>query len=508
MIFVSIDTFAAGHSSLYGYGRRTTPRLEALAAEAVTFRRCKANAPYTLQSYMSQLTGLYPAAHTIQGAGRPEGVRDTHLIAWEHYRIADGRWTLAEALRAAGYRTAAFVDNPWLAPGFGFAQGFDHFDASAAAIHGLDPEGGVRHVLPRAREWLAERAPGEPFFVFLQFLDLHTPYMAREPWKSAFAGDGLVDAEHEAGVTPSKINLFDHVPWMAARGLYERARDMPERMRTAPLVDAYDAKVLEMDQHLGELFDHLRARGLYDEAVLIVSADHGESMLEHRYFFNHGLLYEECLHVPLIVRLPGGRHGGRVVEEPVQLVDLYPTVLELAGLDPDRAHLHGRSLAPALAGAPLEPRPILAEGGVQTQRSLELDGWKLVESYPGEGEFRVMLTHPRLGGRFQAEVVPELERLAAAAEERGEAFDLDAELKASLRRHLGGPVHELYHLPDDPTELRDRSAEEAGRVAALVEILHRERERALAAARAVESEGSADALSAEARAELERLGYF
>ncbi len=332
ILLVSVDTVAASHMSVYGYSRPTTPSLEKLAAEAIVFERCTANAPWTLPSYLSMMTGLFPGAHRVDA---PE---PAERELWEEWHIAGNRLTLAELLRAAGYQTAGFVDSLFLGERFGVPQGFDTFDSSAAEIDKADPGGGFQRVAALARSWLDCADPGMPFFLLLH-ADVHGPYTPEEPWRGRFSA-GLEDGPSvRAG---GFGNAFGTIPAYIARGVVP-VGPLPEWLPTAPIVAAYDEGLLCLDAHLGAFLDRLRDGGVLDRCALVVNADHGESDVHHNFYFGHGVLYEDVLHVPLLVRLPEGRGGGRRVETPVQSVDLYPTLAELAGLRP-RHDLHGRSL--------------------------------------------------------------------------------------------------------------------------------------------------------------------
>ena len=506
IVFVSIDTWAAAHTSLHGYERETTPHLEALALEGVLFTRCKANAPLTHQSYLSQLSGLYPLAHEFEP---PESVvqNDTDVFdfGFETRRMTAERWTLAEALRAAGYRTAAFVDNPWLGGRFGFEQGFELYDTSATEITAWDTDGGMRHILPRVEAWLDGLEEDEPYFVFVQLLDLHAPYLPQEPWDASFAGDARWDEQHELQVGVGSATYWGLIPQVAARSLGDRPKG-GERMRTAPLIDAYDQKMVEIDQFLHAFFQSLRARGQWESSAIVVSADHGESMLEHEYVFNHGTLYEESLHVPLLLKLPHGAQAGTRVESPVQLVDLYPTFLELAGLDPARAHLHGRSLAPLWEGARTSAAPIFSWGGIQPQESIEHEGWKLIRSAPARGPYTLLYTHPRARERA-AEVELRVQAVLAEREEPADSMEMRAILGDVLRDLLQDEQVELYHLERDPLELHDLAAEQPERVNALLRLLDRERARAEAARVHGAEDGLVQRLDEAALRELADLGY-
>lgn len=502
IVFVSIDTLSARHMSLYGYPRRTTPRLEELAREATVFDAARTNAPWTVPSYVSVLTGLYPSSVSMDLGG------------WESrfmIRMPEGRWTLAEALAASGYHTGGFVDVLHLDERFGFAQGFEHFDASAAEISLEKAEGGLVHIVPRALEWLDGLPDGEPFFLFVHAYDVHGPYLPAEPWKGRFSGDELAGADDEmwAATLP---HTFGSIPDYIS--VVPGADGGPgERIRSAPFVAGYDEEILAVDEVLGGLFDQLDARGLLRDAVVVVSADHGESTDDHDYF-GHGLLYEEVLHVPLVIRLPDSMRDERVparVRETVQLVDLYPTLLRLAGHGDAREHLHGRSLLPALHGETLLPRPTFSEGGVMRQSALEYDGWKIIESSPGTESLPwTMLSNPRLAADWVEEHAPEVagEPMTLEVFNRileGRSDDEVLAFLDRLREELGGPVYELYDLRNDPGEERDLAASRPEKLAELKRLLRaaqaeREESRKLL-------EDSLVPLSASDLEELGKLGY-
>src|SRR4030095_7462945 len=160
--------------------------------------------------------------------------------------------------------------------------------------------------------------------LFVQAFDVHAPYLPAAPWAGTFSGDGLDDEQVTVPVSENPA-VMGRVPAYVANPLSAKG-PLPERVCTAPFIAAYDEEILGLDDALGGFFAALRQRGLLDAAVVVFSADHGESMVEHSRYFGHNTSYDEVLHVPLLVRLPGGRGGGRRVEDTVQLVDLYPTI--------------------------------------------------------------------------------------------------------------------------------------------------------------------------------------
>lgn len=472
VIFISIDTLAARNMSLYGYGRKTTPNLEAFAQEAVTFDHCVANCSWTLPSFMSVMTGLLPYAHRMQPDEKRTGMRGE---VWDLWYLADNRWTLAEALRASGFRTAGFVDNLWITEKCNFPQGFDLYDASAGELPHEDLDGGIRHVVPLALQWLDSLAAAEPYFLFMHAFDVHGPYLPPKPWSGRFA------PEHEGPNVAADVlvNSFGGIPSYISDGMAPGG-DGPDELVTEPIRSAYDEGIAAMDAALGEFFDDLRERDLFDEAVIVVTADHGESMDEHDYFFGHGVLYEQVVHIPLLIRLPGGKHGGRRVAESVNLLDLYPTLLDFAGLEPNRTYLHGRSLRPAIEGKPFPPAPTYSEGGLMLHAAVQYEGWKLIESLPAvQTRPATMLTNKYMPKEWLAEHAPKV--LEQGACRQADLDELEGRLGKGyiqeVANQLTGAFYELYFLPDDPNEENDLAASRPADVLRLQKALRAAQDR-------------------------------
>ncbi|MEO0651993.1 MAG: sulfatase, partial [Planctomycetota bacterium] len=380
IVFLSIDTLAAQNMSLYGYERPTTPELAAFARECVVFERALANAPWTIPSYASQLSGQLSQAHHVGQAGGPK--------AWDRYVVTPNRWTLPEAVRALGYETAAIYDNSWLGMVSGMLQGFDHVDGEASERPIADLEGGMRTVFPRATDWLAAREEG-PFFLFAQILDAHGPYLPSRAYRGRFGSDRR-DGERRP-VVPNQPPVFGGVPENMTQTL---GMEGAEAVPIAPLRAAYDEKLVEVDAEIGRFLEGLRRHPRWDEMLVVISADHGESMELDEFYFRHGALSDATLHVPLLVRLPKAAGAGTRVETSVELLGLYPTLLELLGLSSERPELHGRSFAGALSGAAPDPAPTTAYGSYMRARAAELDGYKLVRHFPVPSRTATLLTHP------------------------------------------------------------------------------------------------------------------
>jgi len=503
IVLVSIDTFAARHLSLYGYERPTSPALEALQHDALVFERAQTNAPWTMPSYLALLTGLYPRAHLLTVA-EMAGAEIDNFSRWQ---VADNRWTLAEALRGRGYRTGAFVDTQWLTDLFGFEQGFDTYNGDGALAPFSDPKAHiqriVRELVPR---WLDAGAADVPPFLFLHALDAHGPYLPDAPFRDRFAS--AISGVEELTPAGSINQTYRAIPvWMARTEVPEETSALPPELPLAHVVARYDESVLKVDSFLGELVALLKQRGLYEECVLIVTADHGEAFGPGVY--GHGVMREEVLHVPLVVKLPHGAHAGRRVSTPVQLVDLYPTLLELAGAEPRSAQLHGTSLLQVLA-APADERLRYSEAAWVESYSITQGRWKLVEERPGsESAEQSLLTHPRVPEGWLREHFPEVLERPLSDELLRElaARPGYAERLTELRALVAGPYHELYDLEADPAGRTDVAAANPDVVERLKPVLEAERARSRRARDDADVDFHRQELGAAARDQLEALGY-
>jgi len=302
-VVVSIDTLRSDRLPAYGYEAVATPAIDALREDSILFERAYSPVPLTLPAHASLLTGLLPPEH---------GVRDN-----AGYRLEEGAGpTAAEALAAGGYATGAAVSAYVMRAETGLARGFEHYDdalsgaaeATLAEIQRPGPE-----TLEAALGWL-DTVEERPFFLLFHIYEPHTPW---EP-----------------------------PPDLAAR--YGRT---------------YDGEVAAADAVVARLVAALRERGLYESSTVILLSDHGEGLGDHGETEHGILLYRESLQVPLLVKLPGARRAGATVAEPVELTDVMPTLLDLAGAPPPEG-LRGLSLL-ALADPerepPAAPRPLYAE---------------------------------------------------------------------------------------------------------------------------------------------------
>ena len=314
VLIISLDTVSAQHLSVYG-GRASAPNLEAMAAQGTIFEAAISHFPETALSHWSMLTGVLPAVH---------GNVPAH---------GDSRYTgptLAERLRTAGYATAAFIGGETMTDrSTGLSRGFDVYDDRYPwDREDLKRPGG--EVVASAAAWMKERdGEGRPFFAFVHLFDAHFPYTPQPPWDTAYA------TGYKGSLTGAD----------AALRPYRDGVKTPSAEEVAHITALYDGELSELDGIIAPLLNHPATT----DAIVVVTADHGESF-GHDYWFNHrGGLFDEITRVPLLFRgrgVPRGARRGGVVG----LVDLSPTVLELAGLA-GLERVHGKSLVPQMKGA-------------------------------------------------------------------------------------------------------------------------------------------------------------
>jgi len=344
LVLISLDTCRADRLTCYGGQEGVTPNLDALASEGALFTNCLAQSTATAPSHRSLLTGQYVQRHGLTYNGvaiRPP-------------------YTLASILQAAGWRTAAFTGGGYLHPAYGFDVGFDVFEYGDGPRKKLKPT--FAEVLPRAEAWL-EKNGGKPFFLFVHAYDPHCPYVPPEPFRDRFAGwyRGFLDPEGRCG-------RDDYEPMIA------QGKMGPDERRF--LSDLYDGGVASADALLGVFLDKLRGMGLLDHSIVVFTSDHGESLAEHG-FVGHGKIWEEEIHVPLIVRFPGGKWAGRY-DAPVQSVDLLPTLCAAMHVQVPEG-VQGMDLLPLLRGDPAAvPAERMRLCKVRRKEAVRFDGrWKI-----------------------------------------------------------------------------------------------------------------------------------
>ena len=314
VVLISIDTLRADHVGTYGYERDTTPYLDRLAEESLVFERAFTPAPWTLVAHMTMLSGLYP---------------NQHGVVTGDWALSSETPMLAERLKTAGYQTAALYFEGWIHERHGFHRGFDvwrnHVDAEQAGDH--------------LAELLDAFDPDEPFFLFLHLFDVHSGELDSQAPGPIYDSPPPFD-------TMFLEDAAERLPQIPEGQLWVTKGPYPESMLEG-LRALYDGGIRYVDGKLRDWIEGLRADGLLEDTLLVITADHGESLGQRQTNIrDHGGPYQEGIHVPLIVRLPGGERGGTRIEETAHLADVVPTILGAAGLADER--LPGLALTDAL----------------------------------------------------------------------------------------------------------------------------------------------------------------
>ena len=341
IVLVTVDTLRREHLGCYGYPRDTSPNIDALAAESLVFDRALAPMATTFPSHLSMLTGLY--AHQHGRTSNKQGVENP-------FASSSGVASFARALGEAGYDTAAIVSSRVLDERTGISDGFRHFHCPPAQVNPAMAD----VTTDRALEWLDGRRQDGPFLLWVHYWDTHEPNEPSEPFATRFRRDAAVDAwvaerGFDLPLLTEKFQEHDRI-WERFLGEpppapeAERAPRDVDVARLAELVARYDADVAHVDHHLGRLFDRLRELELWNESLILFTADHGQSLGESG-VFGHGKILNINTFVPLILRLPDGRgEAPRRIDTVVSLIDVPPTLLGRmdAGLLPAfRAQLEG-----------------------------------------------------------------------------------------------------------------------------------------------------------------------
>lgn len=424
MFVIVLDTCRADALSSYGGRDGITPELDRLAGEGALFERAFSPSPWTLTTMASLLSGRHPTVHGAFGY-----LQDVRPIR-EDVPLA------AEMLAAAGYRTLAVANAPFVAPEFGFSRGFGVYDFYPSRnVDTRRASVSVNAALAHLDDALNDD-PNAPVFFMLHLFD---PHMAYDPPPSTL-GRYTSDYDGELRAPFSKLKEIRLGSWSP------KPRDVPF------VRGLYDEEVAAADAEIGRFLDGLRSRELYDEALIVFTSDHGEEFWEHGGFEHGHTMHTELVHVPLVVKLPEGiprSSAGTRVAAQVRLLDVLPTILQLADLEiPDE--LPGRSLTPLLTGdGEANDRPALSERVHLPPEQIALrDGRWTYMFTPRTGERRLYdavadpseqddlaAIRPELTERLHQRLIARMERLDAEAAELSSSGDmqLDDELKDQLR---------------------------------------------------------------------------
>lgn len=421
VLLLTIDTLRADHLGAYGYALPTSPSFDAIAAEGVLFTDAITPVPTTAPALASLLTSRHADGHTVR----------------ENFgALPAGMTTIAEAFRNAGYETAGFFGNGAVRNGFG--QGFDTFEPFADNWFFRDRAG-----TKKALAWIAEAK--EPWFLWLHFMDPHGPYNSSPPETSA-AFEYAETADLQRKLPRAQKNY--------GFGVLPKYQQLPEHDRVVDYVRRYDGEIRGTDAEIGRIRNALETSGALEKTLLVITADHGENLGEQLYFFQHGsLLSDASVRIPLVFRHPGLPSGARS-GAPASLVDVFPTVATLAGLEVPSGVV-GRDLSAEIAAPTSKVGPDVvrvaytvtpSQKTAVRKRHFELRGHPRTKETPFEFErvelYDLRTTPPRLvpadqGHEIRAELLPLLETTARQVRQKTTAPRTPTEDERARLRALG-----------------------------------------------------------------------
>jgi arylsulfatase A-like enzyme len=448
ILLLSLDTLRADHLGLYGYEHSTSPVLDNLASEGVVFEDASSPAPWTLPAHASMLTGLYPLSHgvTSMRAGLPK-------------RIS----TLTDLLAKQGYETAAVVNSPWLQKDtFRLTRSFNKYLLVQPVTSRRAPS---TWITDQAIDWLKEMG-NNCLFLFVHYYDTHSDYASLPEFEELFVtpyegqADGTAWQLQRAGFSESYLEMcgkdFDKARWGQDRStLCSFGGDSESRIidhttekvyfdesDIRHLTELYDAGVRQLDTELNRLFTYLNDAGMLEKTLLVVVSDHGEGFGEHGEVDHYLTTYQEILRVPMIFRGPGIPRNRRI-STPVSLVDLVPTILQIANAPlPDA--MDGIDLSPLWRGestSDFDNRFIYAEGAGGVNWSLIGPG--LYPEYRSIRSGSHTMVYTSDGDRYE---------LFDLVEDPGEQHDISAQepkLFAELKRQM---IERYLNFNAKPTE--------------------------------------------------------
>src|SRR6266850_923243 len=417
ILLIIVDTARADRFPFDGYARPTAPNLQVIAREGAVYTHAFSPAPWTVPAHASLFTGQYPSLHRTDCGS---------------LRLQDRAVTLAETLRDAGYRTVGHTANPWLGTEYNFQQGFDTYGETWREVREPSEDTGAgltNDKVLRFLRWRADTpdARKQPFFLFINYFEPHLPYHPPEPERSRFL---------RPGVDPERVKYLSHLghpnEMRYIVGLSDLTGD-----DMAILNDLYDGEIAYADRRAGEVLSLLREQGILDQTIVAVAGDHGENIGDHHMMDHKLSVHDTLLHVPLLLRYPPRIRPGQSIDAEVQMHDLYPTLLGLAGVAPPE-------------GVTVEAVPLPGTGLPGAGRPLDA---------PIIGEF----------------VGPPIEFLKVM-QELFPQRDLSRYNRTLVALRSGGYKlqwgsdgrHALYNIEGDPGEANDLAAADPGRVQEMV----------------------------------------
>ena len=419
IFLLTVETFRSDHTTMRGYARATTPNLARIAEEGAYLDRHYVQAPYTRPSLSSLVTSQFPASL---------GVRDNVDF------LPSTATTVSERFAEGGYVTAAFLAQYVLSQHYGFNQGFHYF-------YNYKNDTPGEEVWNAFQPWFKEHAPDNTF-TWVHLFDPHGPYHPSDERRARFEGDALYNADDQK-LTPGKG---------AATGMFVPAYVYDEgELERRHYVAGYDAEISGIDEQIGAFIDSLKSAGIANESMVVVTADHGESMTDHDRWFCHGNLYEHDLRVPMIVWAPGRVKPGTRIDARTTHLDIVPTLLDYAGV-PLTGRVNGTSMRPLLdgSGGPTHTFSFAGVGKAEKEQIAIL----------GDGPLKVIVDHQGVPVEVYELAKDPEERTNLVATRAAEAADVAKRFRAWLESETaGGPAAAPVQLgrelaPDERERLK------------------------------------------------------
>jgi arylsulfatase A-like enzyme len=334
VIFICIDTLRADHLGCYDYEKNTSPNIDAFAKTSVFFENSYSTTSWTFPSHFSMFTSRYPNKNDL-------------LIYPAVRKFSDSYITLAEQLKSAGYKTAAFAGGGWMAKRFGYDQGFNTYVSYGRRFEDNQPA---------VFNWLAKHT-SKKFFLFIHGFNTHRPYDAPGPIKKKFTEEINMPDECR-GITFADKQRAKFACLEAENGV-------------AYLNAVYDAEIFYVDILMKQLFDELKKHNLYENSIIIITSDHGEELSDHGRMDHVKTVYQEVIKVPLMIRLPGSE--AKTVKSRVSNLNLLPTVLDVLGISYEKKNIHGKSMRDLINGQE-EDSNIFALTGLTGKPAIDNEG--------------------------------------------------------------------------------------------------------------------------------------
>ena len=414
-----MDTARADRFTWNGSPRPLAPALTDLAKESTVYTQAFSPAPWTVPAHASLFTGRYPSLHGTDCGS---------------LRLPDSEQTLAELLHDAGYRTVAYTANPWLGTTYNFQQGFDTYGETWREVPAGAEDSGAAITNAKVERFLNWRhdnpdASRQPFFLFLNYFEAHLPYHPPQPERGRWLRPGVADER------VARLSRLGHPDEM--RFILGQSDLTPDDLLV--LGDLYDGEIAYVDRRVGEVIDMFRRTGLLEDTIVAVLSDHGENLGEHHLLDHKMSVHATLLRVPLLLRYPRRVQAGRRIETPVQIHDLFPTLLSLASVRPPD-------------GVVVEARMLPGAGHPDAERHA---GEAIIGEFAGPPlEFLQVMRQT-----FPGADLSRFDRTLVALRQDGYTI------------HWGSDGRHALYGPDDPGETRDLAAGDPDRLRRMTEAV-------------------------------------